>query len=98
MVAKWSPLDPDILYEIKVDNNHDAIEDVEHAARPVEALRIGQMESARRQDVQTLSAWAWALHANGRTQEAREVMARALAVGTKDPEIRARADTLGVTP
>ena len=24
----WSPFDPDILYEIKVDNNNDAVEDV----------------------------------------------------------------------
>ena len=24
----WFPFDPDILYEIKVDNNHDAVEDV----------------------------------------------------------------------
>src|SRR5687767_349936 len=24
----WFPFDPEILYEIKVDNNHDAVEDV----------------------------------------------------------------------
>ena len=24
----WFPLDPEILYEIKVDNNHDAVEDI----------------------------------------------------------------------
>jgi hypothetical protein len=43
-------------------------------------VRIGTLASARRQDVQTLSAWTWALHANGRTPEARGGIARAAAL------------------
>lgn len=70
---------------------------IEHAGKPADALRIGKLESDRRQDVDTLSAWAWALHANGRTREARDVMTRTLAVGTKDPDIRTRASAIGLT-
>ena len=62
-----------------------------HARRPAEALRIAELEFARRQDVYTLDAYAWALHANNRHREARDVMNRALAVGIKDPEVLARA-------
>jgi Flp pilus assembly protein TadD len=52
------------------------------------------MEVARRQDVYTLDAYAWALHVNGRHREARESIGRALAVGIKDPEVLARADVI----
>jgi tetratricopeptide (TPR) repeat protein len=64
---------------------------VNHANKPVDALKIAQMEYARRQDVYTLDAYAWALHANGRHGEARAIMNRALAVGIKDPEVLDRA-------
>lgn len=63
--------------------------------RPAEALRIAQLEFSRRQDVHTLDAYAWALHKNNRTAEARTQMARALAVGVKDPELLARAAAIG---
>lgn len=66
-----------------------------HAQKPADALTIAEREIARRQDVYTLDAYAWALHVNGRTSEAREQMARALAVGVRDPEIRARAAIIG---
>jgi Flp pilus assembly protein TadD len=62
-----------------------------HAKRPAEALKIAQMEVERRQDVYTLDAYAWALHVNGKRQEARASMTRALEVGIKDPEVLARA-------
>ena len=55
-----------------------------------EALRIAHVEIARRQDVHTLEAYAWALHANRRTGGA-SIMRRALDVGVKDPEILAHA-------
>ena len=56
---------------------------VDVAKRPDEALRVASLEFARRQDVYTLDAYAWALYANKRTGEARDVMGRALAVGIK---------------
>jgi tetratricopeptide (TPR) repeat protein len=62
-----------------------------HAVRPAEALRIAELEIARRRDVHTLDAHAWALYVSGRQREAREQMDRVLAVGIKDPEVLARA-------
>jgi tetratricopeptide (TPR) repeat protein len=64
--------------------------------RTDEGLRIAARELARRQDVYTLDAYAWALHANRRTAEAREAMRRALDVGVADPEVRAHAKAMGV--
>jgi hypothetical protein len=44
---------------------------VDYASRRKEALRIAQAEIARRSDIYTLDAYAWALAANGRHREAR---------------------------
>jgi tetratricopeptide (TPR) repeat protein len=66
--------------------------------RPADALRVAALDFRRRQDVFTLDAYAWALFANKRTEEAREVMRRALAVGIKDPEVLGRAAAIGITP
>lgn len=59
----------------------------DHAGRPAEALRIARREMARRRDVHTLDAYAWALHVSGRHREARAQVEAALAVGTRDPGI-----------
>ena len=59
----------------------------DHARRPAEALRLAQAEAARRQDVYTRAAHAWALHANGRHAEAKKEMEGALAVGLRDPKL-----------
>jgi tetratricopeptide (TPR) repeat protein len=59
----------------------------DHAKRPAEALRIAEQEMARRHDVYTRAAYAWALHVNGRDAEARKQIDEALAVGVKDPLI-----------
>jgi tetratricopeptide (TPR) repeat protein len=64
------------------------------AKKPAEAMRIAEMEIARRQDVYTRDAYAWALHASGRAREAHEQIVRALAVGVRDPEMLARAKTI----
>jgi Flp pilus assembly protein TadD len=48
---------------------------------------VAELEIGRRRDVHTLDAHAWALSANGRHDEARRQVERALAVGIKDPEI-----------
>jgi tetratricopeptide (TPR) repeat protein len=57
----------------------------DHANRPADALSLARREAARRGDVRTLEALAWALHKNGLSREAHLEMAKALAVGVKDP-------------
>jgi tetratricopeptide (TPR) repeat protein len=66
----------------------------DRAKKPAEALTVAELEIGRRQDVYTLSAYAWALHVNERAGEAREQIERALAVGVRDPEILTRASTI----
>ena len=63
----------------------------DHASQAAAALALARNEMARRRDVQTAAAYAWALHANGRSREARKEMEAALAVGTRDPELLRRA-------
>jgi tetratricopeptide (TPR) repeat protein len=48
------------------------------------AVRLTEQELLARQDVFTLDAHAWALAAQGRLDDARRVMTRALAEGTED--------------
>ncbi len=59
----------------------------DHADKPQEALRIAKLEVGRRQDLQTLHAYAWALYVNGKFAEAREQIDKALAVGSRDPAL-----------
>ena len=66
----------------------------DHGARPAAALALARSELARRRDVQTVAAYAWALHRSGRAAEAREEMRAALAVGTRDPDLRRRAGVI----
>jgi tetratricopeptide (TPR) repeat protein len=68
----------------------------DHARRPAEALRVARLERARRQDVRTLEAHAWALHRAGHPSEAREEMRAALGVGYRDTELLGRAAAIGV--
>ena len=69
---------------------------VDQAGRHAEALRLAEREIARRRDVRTLDAYAWALHANGRRADAQEQMKAALTVGFRDPETVERAERIGV--
>jgi len=50
-----------------------------------------QRDLATRRDVYGYDLLAWALFKSGRVTEARAAMAQALAWGTEDPELRARA-------
>ncbi|MGA8233470.1 MAG: tetratricopeptide repeat protein [Candidatus Acidiferrales bacterium] len=61
---------------------------------PAEALRIAQLEIARRHDVNTLDAYAWALSGNGRNQDAQKQIALALAVGVREAKIFYHAGTI----
>lgn len=63
----------------------------DYAKKPAEALRIARKEFARRQDVYTLDAYAWALYANGDYAEARRQIERALAVGFRDAKVLSHA-------
>ena len=59
----------------------------DHAKKAAEALRVATIEIARRRDVYTLDAYAWALHRSGRSAEARTHIDTALAVGVRDPKV-----------
>jgi tetratricopeptide (TPR) repeat protein len=63
----------------------------DYADKPEEALKIARREIARRQDVLTLDAYAWALYRSGKFTEANEAVSKALAVGTTDPRILSHA-------
>lgn len=51
---------------------------------PAEALRIAQIEIARRRDVETIDSYAWALSMNGQHRKAQNEIAVALALGVRD--------------
>jgi tetratricopeptide (TPR) repeat protein len=59
----------------------------DHADRAAKALQTGEQEIARRQDVHTLHAYAWALYKNGRYPEAKKQMNTILKVGTREASI-----------
>ena len=56
----------------------------DYAHQPTKALEVAQREFARRHDVFTLDAYAWALYANGQFAEAHKQIDTALAVGIRD--------------
>ncbi len=55
-----------------------------HGRRVSEVLARSQEELRSRQDIYGYDVTAWALHASGRDAEAREMMTRAMALGTQD--------------
>jgi Flp pilus assembly protein TadD len=59
-------------------------------------MEIAQGEYARRHDVFTLDAYAWALHVNGRDTEARTQIAAALAVGIRDARMLRHAGEIAL--
>jgi tetratricopeptide (TPR) repeat protein len=69
----------------------------DHANQPTKALEIAQREFARRHDVFTLEAYAWALHVNGRDAEARKHIGAALAVGIRDAKMFRHAGEIALS-
>ena len=67
---------------------------VDFAKQPEKGLRLAEQELARRHDVLTLDAYAWALAALGRYEEANTEIHRALAVGIKDPKVLHHAQVI----
>jgi tetratricopeptide (TPR) repeat protein len=61
----------------------------DYAHEPLKALEVAQKEFARRHDVFTVDAYAWALHRNGndKDQEARKQIEQALTVGIRDAKL-----------
>ena len=75
-----------LLETSRADNsNHELIfYYADYAKQPLRALEVAQREYARRHDVFTLDCYAWALHLNGRDEEARQQITSALEVGIRD--------------
>lgn len=63
----------------------------DHAQKPAQALRIARAEIARRQDVRTLDAYAWALYWAGQYPQARAELDKALKLGIRDATLLAHA-------
>lgn len=63
----------------------------DYVHEPLKALEVAKREFAKRHDVYTLDAYAWALHVNGQDQEARKQIEKALAVGVRDAKLMRHA-------
>ncbi len=74
----------------EIDKPHNANRELvfyyaDHVSKPAEALRIARVEIARRHDIDTLDALAWALYVNGDYTAAQKEIAKAQATGVRDP-------------
>src|SRR5713226_4569837 len=78
-----------LLESVRADNSNRELifYYADHAHQPAKALDIAQQEYARRHDVYTLDAYAWALHVNRQDADARKHIETALAVGIRDAKI-----------
>lgn len=63
----------------------------DYARKPDAALRVAKAEIARRRDIATLDAYAWALYANGQYAEARDELDQALKLGVREGSLFAHA-------
>lgn len=70
----------------------------EAGRKPAAALALATKEIARRGDVYTREAYAWALFKAGRKADARREIKTVLAVGVQHPRVLARASTILGTP
>lgn len=66
--------------------------------KPAAALALASSEIARRGDVYTREAYAWALYKAGRKADARREIKTVLAVGVQHPRVIERASTILGTP
>ncbi len=87
-----------LLETNRADNsNHELIfYYADYANQPLKALEVAQREYARRRDVFTLDGYAWALHLNGRNEEARQQINIALAVGIRDARMLRHAGEIAL--
>jgi tetratricopeptide (TPR) repeat protein len=68
----------------------------DHAGKPHEALKVARLEFARRQDVHTRHAYAWALHKAGNHGEASKHIEQVLSVGIRDAELYRHAASIAL--
>ena len=68
----------------------------DHASQPQKALEVAQREISRRHDVFTLDSYAWALHANGRDQEALREIETVVAVGMREAKMLRHAGVIAL--
>ena len=82
----------------RADNsNHELIfYYADHANQPAKALEVANREIARRHDVFTLDAYAWALYRNGEYADARRQIETVLAVGIRDAKMFRRAGEIAL--
>jgi tetratricopeptide (TPR) repeat protein len=88
-----------LLESVRADNSNRELifYYADHANQPTKALEVAQREFARRHDVFTLDAFAWALHVNGRDVEARKQMETALAVGIREAKMFRHAGEIALS-
>jgi tetratricopeptide (TPR) repeat protein len=58
-----------------------------NAGTAPDALQLAEQRTQARQDVWTLDAYAWALYANARYQDADAALQKAIAIGIQSPQI-----------
>jgi len=71
---------------------------LDHDRNLAEALTLATREYETRKDIFTCDSLAWALFKNGRTADAKKLMAQALRTGTKDARITHHAIFIQQTP
>jgi len=87
-----------LLESVRADNSNRELifYYADHTHEPAKALEVAQAEYARRHDVFTLDAYAWALHVNGRDREARTQIEAAQAVGIRDARFMRHAGEIAL--
>jgi tetratricopeptide (TPR) repeat protein len=87
-----------LLESVRADNSNRELifYYADHAHEPAKALNVARQEFARRHDVYTLDAYAWALHVNGQDSEARKQIDAALSVGTRDAKMLRHAGEIAL--
>ncbi len=87
-----------LLETNRADNsNHELVlYYADYANQPAKALEVAEREYARRHDVFTRDCYAWALHLNGKHEQARQQIETALAVGIRDAAILRHAGEIAL--
>jgi tetratricopeptide (TPR) repeat protein len=87
-----------LLESVRADNSNRELifYYADHAHQPAKAMDVARQEFARRHDVYTLDAYAWALHVNGQDVEARRQIDVALKVGVRDAKMLRHAGEIAL--
>jgi tetratricopeptide (TPR) repeat protein len=87
-----------LLESVRADNSNRELifYYADHAHQPAKALDVARQEFARRHNVYTLDAYAWALHVNGQDVEARRQIDVALKVGVRDAKMLRHAGEIAL--